>query len=139
MDGLVLALMTWISATSGLPMAEAPPDIVRVSPREMARLAHPRGVIDPEVESGYLALYHADSATILLRRDWDREDLRDRSLLVHELVHHLQAQAGRSYPCPGAREREAYEVQGAWLDRRGAELFDVLGMNALYYYAVTRC
>jgi hypothetical protein len=139
MDGLVVALMTWISASSGLPMPDSPPTIVRVSAREMARRARPEGSVETEAASPYLALYHAGSATVLLRRDWDRAGLRDRSILVHELVHHLQAHAARSYPCRGAREREAYRLQAAWLDERGADLFEVMGMNALVYSAVTRC
>jgi hypothetical protein len=96
-------------------------------------------VADPATKSGYLALYHADSGTVLLRSDWDMRDLRDRSILVHELVHHLQANAGREYVCKGAMERQAYDIQAAWLEARGADLLEVMNMNGLFLYAVTRC
>jgi len=145
MDALVLALMTWIQAASGLPMAEEMPEVRWVAPQRMAELANPNpdpnrdGAYDRSVTSGYLALYHADSGTVLLRHDWDAGDLRDRSILLHELVHHMQASATRAYPCAGAREREAYHLQGRWLEERGANLFELLGMNALFFHAVTRC
>ncbi len=139
MESFVLGLMVWISSVSGLPLSEDTPEITRVEPAEIARLANGPGVADPDVESGYLALYHAGSGTVLLRSDWDRQSLRDRSILVHELVHHLQAAAGRDYVCRGAMEREAYDIQAAWLEARGAELLEVMNMNGLFLYAVTRC
>lgn len=141
MDALLLALMTWIQAASGLPMPDAPPTVARVSPQRMAELADPTaaGSARPSARSGYLALYHLESRTILLRPDWRAEDLRDRSILLHELVHHMQAESGQAYPCPGAREREAYELQARWLDERGADLFQLMGMNGLFFHALTRC
>lgn len=141
MNTLLLALMTWIQAASGLPMPDTSPTVARVSPERMADLADPTagGSARPSVRSGYLALYHADSRTILLRPDWRAEDLRDRSILLHELVHHMQAGAGRAYPCSGAREREAYELQARWLDERGGDLFQLMGMNSLFFHALTRC
>ena len=139
MESFALGLMVWISQVSGLPLPADTPEIERVDPARIATLASGPGAADPETESGYLALYHADSQTVLLRRDWDMRDLRDRSVLVHELVHHMQAAAGREYVCKGAMEREAYEVQSAWLEARGADFYEVMKMNGLFLYAVTRC
>jgi len=139
MESFVLGLMVWISSTSGLPLPDDAPDIARVDPAEMATLAKGPGVAAPEVQSGYLALYHAESRTVLLRSDWDMRDLRDRSILVHELVHHLQAEAERDYVCRGAMEREAYDIQAAWLEAREADLLKVMDMNGLFLFAVTRC
>jgi hypothetical protein len=51
----------------------------------------------------------------------------------------MQAQAERDYVCRGAMEREAYEVQSTWLEARGADLYEVMNMNGLFLYAVTRC
>jgi hypothetical protein len=139
MESFVLGLMVWISQVSGLPLPETVPEITRVEPARIASLAHGPGVADPTTKSGYLALYHADSATVLLRSDWDLRDLRDRSILVHELVHHLQAEAEREYVCKGAMEKEAYDIQAAWLEDRGADLLEVMNMNSLFLFAVTRC
>ena len=139
MESFALGLMIWISQVSGLPLPDKVPEITRVAPAQIASLANGPGVADPNVASGYLALYHADSRTVLLRSDWDMRDLRDRSILVHELVHHLQAEADREYVCRGQMERQAYEIQAAWLEDRGADLFEVMNMNGLFLYAVTRC
>ncbi|MBK1668127.1 hypothetical protein CKO28_08770 [Rhodovibrio sodomensis] len=139
MDSFVLGLMVWISSVSELPLPENLPEITRVEPAQMASLANGPGAADPTEDRGYLALYHAESRTVLLRSDWDMGDLRDRSILVHELVHHLQAEAGRDYVCRGAMEREAYEIQAAWLEERGADLLEVMNMNGLFLHAVTRC
>lgn len=40
-------------------------------------------------------------------------------LLLHELVHHLQATSGRRFPCPLAAEREAYEIQAEFTRQTG--------------------
>lgn len=143
MDALVLAMMTWIASASGMPMPEQAPEVRHVSPYRLASLAKPGGsahpAYDPVETTGFLALYHAETGTVLLRDDWRIDDLRDRSILLHELVHHVQAHADRSYPCHGAKEREAYGLQAEWLEARGGDLFDLLGMNALGFYAATRC
>jgi hypothetical protein len=144
MESLVLAMMTWISAASGMPVPDRPPEIRHLPPHRLALLANPNAggdhpAYDPVQTSGYLALYHADSRTVLLRDDWQADELRDRSILLHELVHHMQAHADRSYLCNGAMEREAYGLQAEWLEERGGDLFDTLGMNGLGLYAATRC
>jgi hypothetical protein len=36
-------------------------------------------------------------------------------------------------------ERQAYEIQADWLEARGADLYEVMNMNGLFLYAVTRC
>lgn len=52
---------------------------------------------------------------------WDPESLRAQSYLVHEMVHHAQTLAGRTYPCHDAKEREAYMLQNKWLVEHGED------------------
>jgi hypothetical protein len=40
-------------------------------------------------------------------------------ILVHELVHHLQWEHDRGFPCLAKREREAYELQARWVEESG--------------------
>lgn len=50
------------------------------------------------------------------------EDFRlgeDDDVLLHELVHHLQAEQGRSFPCVRAGEKEAYELQAKFIRETG--------------------
>lgn len=52
---------------------------------------------------------------------WDPESLRAKSYLVHEMVHHAQTLAGRTYPCHNAKERDAYILQNKWLVEHGED------------------
>ncbi len=53
-------------------------------------------------------------------------DAFDRSILLHELVHHLQRVSGKFETAPGdcyrrhAEELEAYEIQNRYLARQGS-------------------
>ena len=56
-----------------------------------------------------------------------RNDLKARSILLHELVHHVQNLSGRFDSLPGcvawyAREREAYEIQNEYLRAAGVSV-----------------
>lgn len=57
-----------------------------------------------------------------------RNDLIARSVLLHELVHHVQQLSGKFDILPNAcdrwfsREREAYELQNAYLRENGESL-----------------
>jgi hypothetical protein len=68
-----------------------------------------------------------------------RNDVMARSVLLHELVHHVQETSGRFDSLPNAcdrwwlREREAYEIQNAYLRANGSSVRFALdslpGMN----------
>ena len=56
-----------------------------------------------------------------------RNDLKARSILLHELVHHVQNLSGRFDSLPGcaawnARDREAYEIQNEYLRAAGVSV-----------------
>jgi len=51
-------------------------------------------------------------------RPWSADEPFSVSVLLHELVHHRQAEDGHWY-CSGAQELPAYKLQQAWLDRFG--------------------
>ena len=71
------------------------------------------------------AAYHPESGLYLDDRLDITENAVDRSVFLHELVHHLQARAGHFDPslseCERAsrEEREAYEIQNRYLARAG--------------------
>jgi len=75
-----------------------------------------------------LALYHNASKTIFLAKGWTGSGDKEISVLVHEMVHHLQNVGEVSYPCPQAREKPAYLMQAKWLEQHGLDLgkeFDI--------------
>ena len=53
--------------------------------------------------------------TIYLHEDWDAQNLKDQSILLHELVHIMQDNNNFYYNCDGDKERLAYYIQEKWL------------------------
>lgn len=86
-----------------------------------------------------LAAYHSSSQTIFLSDDWTGDEVVDRSILLHELIHHMQAAAGLEYSCSGLRERVAYEAQRKFLESQDVDIFEALGIDRLFYAVVTNC
>ena len=84
--------------------------------------------IDQLAQRRVVALYDNKSRTIFLPDDWIGKSPVDQSVLVHEMVHHLQNLANLKFECPTAREKLAYLAQDKWLGRFGTSLekeFDV--------------
>lgn len=44
---------------------------------------------------------------------------RDDYMLLHELVHHMQEEAGTKFDCLAEREREAYKLQARYVSETG--------------------
>lgn len=117
MQELVIHLEAWLDANTDLPRRAAPPLIRQTGYVHAAAMAeaHPMAG-DPTLRG----LYNPDTETIWLVRPWDPRNPYDVSTLLHELVHHRQAEAGHWY-CPGAQELPAYRIQQAWLNALGLE------------------
>jgi hypothetical protein len=69
-----------------------------------------------------VALYNNTTKTIYLADNWSGADAKEISVLVHEMVHHLQNIGKVQYACPEAREKPAYLVQDKWLQQHGLDL-----------------
>ena len=140
MDALMYALMAWASAQTGIDPAATLPDVVYAAPEEMIRMQYPNGD-GGAAASGIrvVALYDPDDAEIYLPLGFDARDPVDVSVLLHELVHHMQYQAGVSYACRGEMERVAYETQGEYLSSVGIDLLEAMEMNDLFLYLITSC
>ncbi len=115
MKELLVALLTWIAAEMGTDCPE-PPRVVFVSAEEIAERAY--GPRRPEGARA-TALYDREQGIIYLNRDWNAATLRDRSTLLHELVHHVQQRTQVTAPCLAAYERQAYHLQIEWLRQQG--------------------
>ena len=61
------------------------------------------------------------------------------SVLVHEVVHHLQTSAKLTYECPAARERLAYAAQEKWLGLFGRSLESDFEIDAFTLKVSTMC
>jgi hypothetical protein len=139
LDALTAAVSGWTAERMGLSLPAALPRIVLQTPEEMARL-RARGAPAFHRSGGPpLALYARDGATILLPSGWTGGDAVEVSVLVHEIVHHLQATSGRPAACPAAAEAEAFAVQAEWLQLFGGDLGRDLGIDGLYLTLLGAC
>lgn len=136
---LVDALTRWITGVSGLPAPARPPGIRALHGSAMA------GAMGAEIAAqsqpqalSVEAFYDRANATIVLTEDW-RPTPVGLSILVHELVHHLQAQAAIPQPCPAAAEALAYDVQARWLDLFGLTLGQTFAIDGLTLFVLTNC
>jgi hypothetical protein len=137
MDALLTVIVTWLAINFNLPASYEHPRVELAAPAKIAAILYRRlGAGSPpsgsaEITSQMLsqvrdvvALYDDTNRTILLHQGWTGTEPAEISVLVHEMVHHLQNMAQLKYECPQAREKPAYEAQGAWLSLFGRNLFD---------------
>jgi uncharacterized protein DUF6647 len=152
MDALLIAIVVWLSANYGLPQIFEQPRIERVPSIEMAALRHKglpassRGgstILDQEssIEKmrDVVAVYNDQTRTIYLSDKWAGRTPAELSILVHEMVHHLQNVADITYECPAEREKLAYEAQQKWLDLFGRSLESEFQINGLALLISTSC
>jgi len=151
MEILLTAIATWLSVNFGMPAIHDHPHIAFVSPETMhavrlqqvgpspaarARadlLAHPNQV--PAVEAQYVDA----TRTIYLQEGWTGKSPAELSVLVHEMVHHVQNVAGLKYACAEEREKPAYAAQKRWLALFGRELVEEFKLDPMTLLVRTNC
>ncbi|MHA3977060.1 DUF6647 family protein [Halovulum sp. GXIMD14794] len=105
----------WLDGYSDLPRADVP--VARVALVEPGSPILFEGQLTQVAET-VRGAYDAETATIYLVRQWYQETAFDRSVLLHEMVHHRQTTAQHWY-CPQAMEWDAYLLQEAYLNAHG--------------------
>jgi hypothetical protein len=105
----------------------------------MAGSGQPPGLTAPGAISEVESFYDDATNTIHLSREWSGDSAADLSVLVHEMVHHLQSAAKIDYPCPEAREKLAYDAQDQWLKQFGRNLIDEFALDSMTVLVRTRC
>ncbi len=114
MPDMVLALLSTINQISKYPLPASFPRVHQVPHDELARQAC--GGSCNFVKAAYVP-----EVGLLMDRNLDPEaSVMDRSILLHELVHHLQAMTGRYADLPECERRqreelEAFSIQNAYL------------------------
>ena len=92
----------------------------------------------PYLGAGRAVVAVYDNDIIYLSDGWRGGSPADESVLIHEMVHHLQKHAQLRYGCPQEREKLAYQAQERWLTRFGATLrseFEIDPMTLLLHSA----
>lgn len=123
MSALILSLMTWISVQSGYPV-KAPPDIVFMTRDRVCQFAKFEPDHCATEGLGVMAAYW--DSTVVIRQELDIMDVYTKSVLLHELVHHMQ-DTTMSWEC---RESEAYRLQEQWAQEQGKSVIDPLTLMA---------
>ena len=152
------SMMLWINSLTGIPMPESPPEIVYTEAREMKYMlygcnskTHPRAsqICKELKETGEITndntstigLYDHDRKVIHLNpiiRTYDKP-VRD-SVIIHELVHHMQFSADIPYQCFGQLEETAYDIQDRYIKSKGRkDIFTELDISPLYLFIIFSC
>ncbi len=132
------AIGAWLTAVFDLPVA--PPPVIRFSaPEEMAALYRDAGAAAAGGGRSVIALYDRRERTIHLPKGWTGESAAELSMLVHEMAHYLQHEAGYRPGCPAQSEALAYEAQARWLAHFGRDLTGELAIDPLFLKLLAVC
>jgi hypothetical protein len=151
---LLTAIVPWLAANFALPPSYQHPNIMLIPATEIVFMRYrafsvekQRQVLNAIYGNGAspgngrrpVALYDDVSRTIFLPDGWTGRTQAELSVLVHEMVHHLQKEARLTYPCPGASEKLAYEAQQKWLGLFGLDLASEFEIDPFTLLATTAC
>lgn len=147
MDALLKVITTWLSINYGLPNVQDHPQVqfvdrpqlfdVYVSRLSEDEISSLRG--NGEMGFDLIAVYDDLSRTIYLPANWTASSPADVSVLVHEMVHHLQRFDEEAFPCAEAREKPAYEAQADWLELSGTTLEQEFELDQMSLLFTTKC
>ena len=100
MTELMAVIALWLSTNFGLPHSFEYPRIEMVQPAQLVALRYkaflgnaPRDTANAgslQNQREIVSVYDDTTRTIYLRSDWTGQDPAETSVLVHEMVHHLQ-------------------------------------------------
>jgi hypothetical protein len=134
-QALLTEIVTWLAENYDLAAIQDHPRIEFAPPRKLVAMRYgkllPEGrgenkTQDPAMPAVHqrdvVAIYNDMTKTIFLSDTWTGTTPAELSVLVHEMVHHLQNLAGLTYDCPAAREKPAYLAQDRWLQLHGLDL-----------------
>ena len=145
-DTLLTSIVTWLSSNFDLKPTAMLPKVGHLSTTAMTQrryrtfLGAGGSPVSPS-DSGptTVAIYDRNEATIYLPLEWTGRTPAELSVLVHEMVHHLQNVAQTKFECPQAREHLAYAAQQRWLGLFGRTLEDEFQIDAFTLLVATRC
>ena len=116
-ESLKIALLKWIGANSEYNASRtlANPPEVKFCEHGSTLVYEGKAI---HFDSRLNGVYDETTKQICLAKPWHASSVKDQSVLLHELVHHVQFES-KNWPCPKATEWEAYKLQEAWLLENG--------------------
>jgi len=148
MNALMTAIVLWLAANFDLPATTEHPHVEFVPPATITALRYkdssgeqPNSSAEKAGQREVVAVYDDAAGTIYLPEGWSGNTPAELSVLVHEMVHHLQNRGKLKFECPRQREKLAYQAQEQWLQLFGHDLehdfeidpFTRLVMSSCYF------
>jgi hypothetical protein len=117
---LLDAVGVWISKNFDLPIAVRP-RVELVTQDSLTALRYRAVETDQNAALGgehdVVAVYDDSAETIYLADGWNGATPAEMSVLIHEMVHHLQNRSATKFECPQQRETVAFAAQELWLSK----------------------
>lgn len=143
-------IASWLVQNFNLPPSTRMPTVNFVDPAELIQIRYGIDNASQDVSSArqtgcgeeanaIVALYVAHGPIIYVTKEWRGDNPADVSVLVHEMVHHLQHAGQLHFDCPEARERMAYLAQDRWLADNGKSLAEMFGVDGFTVMARSMC
>ena len=149
LSGLMLSLMLWISAASGLPVPANLPELNFASGPELLCLVEDVALddcVEEIVAAGGptpMGMYNTYTHQIYMRDDIDLASVQGITTLLHELTHHMQTMANVVANCSGEIERTAYLLELQWFQAMGFDAWEMMKKTAntdpFTLFMITRC
>lgn len=150
MDALLTSMVLWLAANFGLPATFDHPKLRFVAAEEIVVFRYRaitreqrRQVLASyaasDKQTAIAAVYDDAKKTILLPKGWAGRSPAELSVLLHELVHHIQTTANLKYECPAAREKLAYAAQEKWLGLFNLSLASEFNIDPFTLKVATEC
>ena len=138
---LLTQIVSWLAHNFELPPVYNRPEIyvsgpVRLTALDAGDLSEASLGLFGEPRIGR---YEDSTRRVYFSNGWNPETVGGQSLLVHQMVYHLQNLAGLKYECPQARARLAYDAQARWLSQTGRTLESEFGIDAGTLLLSTDC
>jgi hypothetical protein len=134
---LIDTIELWLVTNFDLEAGASPPDLVTVAASRLVEIRY--GAASAVSPGDVMGAYDDASRTIYLTEGWNGRTPEQLSVLVHEMVHHLQASADMRFACPAEREVLAYRAQDAWLRLFGMDLESAFGIDPATLLVATVC
>jgi hypothetical protein len=151
-QALLTEIAAWLAAKFDMPAIQEYPRIEFAPPLKIAAMRYKSmlplawredSIPDPATQTvglrEVIAVYRDDQRTIYLNERWTGATPGEVSVLVHEMVHHIQNVARLKYDCPAAREKPAYLAQNDWLKRFGSDLETEFDIDMMTMLVTTSC
>lgn len=129
----MVALLTWVAAHSGYTVPDTLPDVVAMTQFdfELYLCEQMEQCESPMPHAEILALFDFESRTVYILQGFDPADREHRSTMVRQLVHFLQALAGRGSNCRGVLVQEARQIENRWRTDHGLAAMPITPLGTL--------